>query len=136
MMKAAITNIITGFLILLFTFTSCREEELVIMESVDDGKNVSLEAYTGEVLDVDYGISIPQYAEVVNTEAEVSSRSLAEDVDGKIHFDYAKMKDVLIHVCLQNGEDVSTRSLKLFPLRLSRKLGVVFRYGWMTLTYS
>lgn len=121
MMKAAITNIITGFLILLFTFTSCREEELVIMESVDDGKNVSLEAYTGEVLDVDYGISIPQYAEVVNTEAEVSSRSLAEDVDGKIHFDYAKMKDVLIHVCLQNGEDVSTRSFKTFSAKIEPK---------------
>lgn len=122
-MKATIINIITCCLVPLAAFTSCKEDEEAEMEHMNMEKSISLEEYTGEILDVDYEISIPQYADVVNTEAGVGSRSLTEDAEEKIHFDYANMKDVFIHVCLQNGDDVSTRSFKTFSAKIEPKAG-------------
>ena len=126
-MKATIINIITCCLVPLAAFTSCKEDEEAEMEHMNMEKSISLEEYTGEILDVDYEISIPQYADVVNTEAGVGSRSLTEDAEEKIHFDYANMKDVFIHVCLQNGDDVSTRSFKTFSAKIEPKAGGGFQ---------
>lgn len=126
-MKATIINIITCCLVPLAAFTSCKEDEVAGMEHMNMEKSISLEEYTGEILDVDYEISIPQYADVVNTETGVGSRSLAEDAEEKIHFDYANMSDVFIHVCLQNGDDVSTRSFKTFSAKIEPKAGGGFQ---------
>lgn len=126
-MKATIINIITCCLVLFLSFTSCQENELATIEHIGMEEDIPLEEYAGEILDVDYEIAIPQYADVVDTEARVESRSLTEDGEGKIHFDYANMKDVLIHVCLQNGDDVSTRSFKTFSAKIEPKAGGGFQ---------
>lgn len=119
-MKISVIKIFVSFLIILCSFTSCRQDEL---EAVANAASVEenetpVEEYTGEVLDVNYAISIPQYANVLNAEENVSSRSLKEDGQGKIHFDYANMSDVMIHLCLQNGDDVSTRSFKTVSAKI------------------
>lgn len=113
-MKLPVIKIFASFFILLCGFTSCKQDELetVVETASVEESEIPVEEYTGEVLDVNYAISIPQYANVLDAEESVSSRSLKEDSQGKIHFDYANMSDVVIHLCLQNGEDAATRSFK------------------------
>lgn len=120
-MKLSVIKIFTSFLILLCSFTSCKQDELETVAetaSVEESE-IPVEEYTGEVLDVNYAISIPQYANVLNAEESVSSRSLKEDEQGKVHFDYANMSDVVIHLCLQNGDDVATRSFKTVSAKIA-----------------
>lgn len=119
-MKLSVIKIFVSFLIILCSFTSCRQDELEVVEnaaSVEENET-PVEEYTGEVLDVNYAISIPQYANVLNAEESASSRSLKEDVQGKIHFDYTKMSDVVIHLCMQNGDDVNSRSFKTVSAKI------------------
>lgn len=119
-MKISVIKIFVSFLIILCSFTSCRQDELEVVEnaaSVEENET-SIEEYTGEVLEVNYAISIPQYANVLNAEESASSRSLKEDVQGKIHFDYTKMSDVVIHLCMQNGDDVNSRSFKTVSAKI------------------
>lgn len=119
-MKISVIKIFTSFLIVLCGFTSCKQDELegVADDASIEESEIPVEEYTGEVLDVNYAISIPQYANVLNAEENVSSRSLKEDELGKIHFDYTNMSDVMIHLCLQNGNDVSTRSFKTVSAKI------------------
>lgn len=126
-MKVSVIKIVTCFLIILFPFTSCKQDELAAVVDSAKKNSTSVDGYTGEVLDVTYAISIPQYANVLNTETQVDSRALTEDTDGKIHFDYANMKDVLIHVCLQNGDDVASRSFKTLSATIEPKNGGGFQ---------
>lgn len=119
-MKLPVIKIFASFFILLCGFTSCKQDELetVVETASVEESEIPVEEYTGEVLDVNYAISIPQYANVLDAEESVSSRSLKEDSQGKIHFDYANMSDVVIHLCLQNGEDATTRSFKTVSAKI------------------
>lgn len=119
-MKLSVIKIFTSFLIVLCGFTSCKQDELeaVADTAAAEESEIPVEEYTGEVLDVNYAISIPQYANVLNAEESASSRSLKEDAQGKIHFDYTKMSDVVIHLCMQNGDDVNSRSFKTVSAKI------------------
>lgn len=119
-MKLPVIKIFASFFILLCGFTSCKQDELetVVETASVEESEIPVEEYTGEVLDVNYAISIPQYANVLDAEESVSSRSLKEDSQGKVHFDYANMSDVVIHLCLQNGEDATTRSFKTVSAKI------------------
>lgn len=119
-MKISVIKIFVSFLIILCSFTSCKQDELeaVVNAASVEENETPVEEYTGEVLDVNYAISIPQYANVLNAEESASSRSLKEDVQGKIHFDYTKMSDVVIHLCMQNGDDVNSRSFKTVSAKI------------------
>lgn len=108
-MKLSIWKVVPLCAVLLAA-VSCRDEVPVQAgEEVVPGVT-PLEEYTGEVLDVGFRIALPQCASVVDAEAKTDSRSLRENEAKEIHFDYDKMSDVFIHVCLQNGNDVQSRS--------------------------
>lgn len=98
--------------VLMLGSVACRDE----VPADDGGQSevpadvVSTEDYTGEVLDVGFRIALSQQASVVDAGTGTVSRSLRENEAKEIHFDYDNMRDVFIHVCLQNGDDVRSRT--------------------------
>lgn len=111
-MKLSIWKVVPLCAVLMLGVVACRDE----VPADDGGQSemtadvVSTEDYTGEVLDVGFRIALPQQASVVDAGTETVSRSLRENGAKEIHFDYDNMRDVFIHVCLQNGDDVQSRS--------------------------
>lgn len=109
-MKDSIIEVLSLCMMLVMGATACSDEMPADNLAEAAQHEMPVDDYTGEVLDAGFRISLPQYASVVDTEAKTGSRSLLEDGLGTVHFDYENMRDVFIHVCLQNGEDVQSRS--------------------------
>lgn len=109
-MKYSIIEVLSLCVMLVMGTTACSDEMPADNLAEDAQHEMPVDDYTGEVLDAGFRISLPQYASVVNAEAKTGSRSLLEDELGTVHFDYENMRDVFIHVCLQNGDDVQSRS--------------------------
>lgn len=101
---------IMWYAVLLVGVASCQQETFDTAVEKSFAGNVAAEEYVGEVLDATFRIAIPQYAKVEDAQVCSASRSLMEDGERRLHFDYRNMKEVLIHVCLQNGDDVHSRS--------------------------
>lgn len=109
-MKYSIIEVISLCVMLVLGNVACSDEVPADDRTAVVRKEMSGEGYTGEVLDASFRISLPQQVCVVNAEAKTGSRSLMEDGQGTVHFDYENMREVFIHVCLQNGDDVQSRS--------------------------
>lgn len=108
-MKFSVVEMVS-FCVMLLGNVACSDEQLIVNDRGSVIHGMSLEEYTGEVLDVGFNISLPRHASVLNTDVKAGTRSLVEDELGTVHFNYENMRNVFIHLCLQNGDDVHSRS--------------------------